>query len=57
MIHIDVFLLELDPESAYLRLISKADAKKGIRIGNSTFKLLKINKKTLQLKIIDAYEV
>ncbi|THB78664.1 MAG: hypothetical protein D3926_12650 [Desulfobacteraceae bacterium] len=56
MIHLDVFLLELDPESAYPRFISKADAQKGIRVGNSTFKLLKVNRKTLQLKLIDTYK-
>ena len=56
MIRLDVFLLELDPESAYPRLISKADAKEGIRIGDSRFKLLKVNKKTLQLKMIDVYK-
>ncbi len=56
MIHLDVFLLELDPESAYPRFISKADAQKGIRIGDSTFQLLKVNKKTLQLKIVDAHK-
>ncbi|WP_300457768.1 hypothetical protein [Desulfobacula sp.] len=56
MIHLDVYLLELDPEYAYPHYISKADAYKGIQLGDSTFQLLKIRKGVLQLKIVDLYE-
>lgn len=56
MIQLDVFLLELDPEYAYHRQFSKADAQNGIRVGDSKFKLLKVNRKTLQLEIVDAYK-
>ena len=55
MIHLDVYLLELDPESAYPQTISKADAHKGIRVGDSTFQFLKVRRNTLQLKIIDLF--
>lgn len=56
MIHLDVFLLELDPESAYPRYMSKADALEGFRVGDSKFQLLKVNKNTLQLKIVDVFK-
>ena len=55
MIHLDVFLLDLDPEYAYPHYISKADATAGVRLGDSKFQLLKVNKKILQLKIFDLY--
>lgn len=56
MIHLDVYLLELDPDAAYPHYISKADAFKGVRLGDSKFQLLKVDKKTLQLKIVDLYK-
>jgi len=56
MIHLDLYLLELDPDAAYPQYISRADAEKGIRLGDSTYQLLKVNKKTLQLKIVDLYK-
>ncbi len=56
MIHLDLYLLELDPEFAYPQYISTADAFNGIRLGDSTFKLLKVNKRTLELKIVDLFE-
>ncbi len=55
MIHLDVFLLDLDPQYAYAHHISKADAIAGVRLGDSKFKLLKVNKKILQFKIFDLY--
>ena len=54
-IHLDLYLLELDPDAAYPHYISKADAFKGIRLGDSSFRLLKVNKGTLQLKIVDLF--
>lgn len=56
MIHLEVFLLEFDPDSAYSHFISKADAQKGICVGDSKYQLLKVNKKTLHLKIIDLFK-
>ncbi len=56
VIHLDVYLLDFDPESAYPHYISKADALKGVRLGDSTFQLLKVNNKTLQLKLVDLYK-
>ena len=56
MIHLDVFLLDFDPDAAYSHFFSKSDAQKGIRFGDSTFQLLKVNKKTLQLKLVDVYK-
>ncbi len=55
MVHLDVYLLELDPEYAYPHYISKSDVHKNIRLGNSTFQLLKVGKRTLQLNIVDLY--
>lgn len=55
-IHLDVYLLELDPEYAYPHYISKADVHKKIRLGDSTFQLLDVDKRILQLKIINLYE-
>ncbi len=55
-IHLDVFLLELDPDRAYPHRISKADARKGIRLGDSRFKLLDVSRNTLQLEILDLFK-
>jgi hypothetical protein len=54
-IHLDVYLLELDPEYVYPHYISKTDTNKRIRLGDSTFQLLKVSKGVLQLKIVDLY--
>jgi hypothetical protein len=56
MVHLDVYLLELDPEYAYPHYISKTDVHKRIRLGDSTFQLLKVSKGVLQLKIVDLYK-
>lgn len=56
MIHLDVYLLELDPEYAYPYYISTAKDDKRFRLGDSTFQLLKVNHGALQLKIVDLYE-
>lgn len=55
-IHLDLYLLELDPDAAYPHYISKADALKGIRLGDSSFRLLKVSKRTLQLKIVEMFK-
>ncbi len=56
MIHLDVYFLELDPEYAYPHYISKTAVHKRIRLGDSTFQLLKASKGALQLKIVDLYK-
>ena len=54
-IHIDVCLLEFDPETSYPHFFSKADARKGFCVGDLKFQLLRVSTKILQLKIIDVY--
>lgn len=54
-VHLDIYLLELDPESAYPHYMSQADTEKVIRCGDSTFQLLKVSDDTLQLRIVDLY--
>ncbi|HCY87277.1 MAG TPA: hypothetical protein DHV36_19245 [Desulfobacteraceae bacterium] len=56
LIHMDVYLLELDPDYAYPHYISQSDPQKLIRLGDSTFQFLKISRGTLQLKIVDLYK-
>ena len=56
IIHLDVYLLELDPEYAYTHYISKEDVHKRLRLGDSTFQLLKASKGALQLKIVDFFK-
>jgi hypothetical protein len=51
IIHLDLYLLELDPEYPYPQHISKAAALEGIRMGDSEFQLISVDKKTLKLKI------
>ena len=55
-IHLDVYLLELDPEYAYPHYISKADINKKIRLGDSVFQFLEVSNGVLQLKIVDLYK-
>ncbi len=54
-IRLDLYLLELDPESAYVQNISKATAKEGFRMGNSEYQLISVNRKILKLKISRHY--
>ena len=56
MIHLDLYLLELDPESAYPHFISKEKAANGVRLGDSEFQLISANKNILKLKISDLYQ-
>lgn len=55
VIHLDLFLLELDPQYAYHQTLSKVSAKEGVRLGDSEFRLLSVNKKKLNLKINTLY--
>ena len=51
MVHLDLYLLELDPQYAYHHSISKDDAMDGIRLGDSEYQLLAVNNKRLKLRI------
>ncbi len=51
IIRLDLYLLEFDPESAYVQNISKEDAMKGFRMGDSEYQLISVNRKILKLKI------
>jgi hypothetical protein len=53
---LDLYLQELDPEYAYEQNISKEDATKGFRLGDSQFQLISVNKKLLKLKINNLYQ-
>ena len=55
-IHLDVYLLELDPDHAYPCSIAKEEGHQNIRLGDSTFQILKASKNILQLKIVDLYK-
>ncbi len=54
-IRLDLYLLELDPEYAYVQNISKAAAMKGFRMGDSEYQLISVNRKILKLKIKQFY--
>ncbi len=56
LIHMDIYLLELDPDYAYRQAFPMADNQKTIRVGDSTFEILKISRGTLQLKLLDLYK-
>ena len=51
VIHLDLYLLDLDPHYAYHQTISKASAIEGVRLGDSEFRLIAVNKNKLNLKI------
>jgi hypothetical protein len=56
MIHLNLYLLELDPEVAYPQKLSKKAALEGVRMGDSEFRLISVNKKQLTLKINTLYK-
>lgn len=56
IIRLDLYLLELDPEYAYEQNISKADAINGVRLGDSQYQLISVNKKLLKLKITNLFK-
>lgn len=56
IIHLDLYLLEFDPQHAYRQNISKAAAIKGIRLGESEYQLISVNKTILTLKIKNSYK-
>ena len=54
-IYMDVYLLELDPQTAYSYVLSTEDARAGIRLGDYQFRLLSANKDLLTLEIDSLY--
>lgn len=55
MIHLDIYLLELDPKTPYPRRISKPEAVSGVRLGDSEFRLLSVNRQTAWFDVADVY--
>ena len=47
---IDFYLLEMDPEQPYLKKFRKKDAKKKMRIGSHTYRLVSANQNILVMK-------
>ena len=52
-IHLDLYILELDPESAYTHYISKKNDTKGFRLGDMDFELISAKQNVLKLRIKD----
>lgn len=48
-IHIDVYLLDLDPDYPYARHVSKAEARRGIRLGDRNYRMDAASRKSLVL--------
>lgn len=54
-IHLDLYLLDLDPQCVYHQIIPKAAAIEGFRLGDSEYQLISVNKKVLKLKITNLF--
>ena len=54
-VEIDLYLLELDPKMPYSLTFLKKNLNKGIRLGDSKFSLISVNKKMLTLKRLESY--
>jgi len=52
-IHIDLSLLELDPDSIYPRSISKKEAEKGFALGGRSFKLVSVKESRIVLRTVE----
>jgi len=55
IIHLDLYLLDLDPQYVYHQNISKTSAIEGFRLGDSEYQLISVNKKILKLKITNLF--
>lgn len=55
VILLDIYLLELDPDYAYANRIPKKEARDGIRLGDSRFRLLSAGKNGLTMRISGLY--
>lgn len=54
-IGLDVVILELDPDVSYPLRLTKESMNDGIWIGDSLYRLISVNRDTLQLEIQNAY--
>jgi hypothetical protein len=48
-IHLDLYLLDLDPQYPYLKKIPRRDARKGFRLGVGKYQMLTVNSRVLTL--------
>lgn len=53
LIHLDLYLLDLDSEYPYPKQIPKAVAREAFRLGPGRYQLLTVNRKALTLKILE----
>ncbi len=49
---LDLYLLDMDPEQAYEKRFPKKEAKKEMRMGSDTYRLLSVNDRYMTLKIV-----
>jgi len=50
---LDLFLLDLDPEYAYLQRVAIPQAEKGVRLGKRTYVLHEANRRNARLAVVD----
>ncbi|WP_022665998.1 hypothetical protein [Desulfospira joergensenii] len=55
VIYMEVYLLELDPQTAYPYTLSTAEARAGVRLGDYKLRLISANKNLLKIKVEDLY--
>ena len=55
-IQLDLYLLDLDPEQSYPLCILKKNPKKEFWLGNTKYRVVSVNKRSLKLKILDRYQ-
>ncbi len=56
VVHIDLYLLEFDPDMPYPQKFSKKAARSGIWLDNVQYRLVKVKESTLRLKILGIQE-
>ncbi|MCG8683883.1 MAG: hypothetical protein MI892_03340 [Desulfobacterales bacterium] len=52
---LEYYLLELDPDFPYRNQVSKAEARQGIRLGDSLFQLVSVSRSALTLQANNLY--
>jgi len=52
---LEYYLLELDPDFSYQNRLTAAEARSGIRLGDSVFRLVSVSRNLLKLQIVDLY--
>jgi len=55
-IQLDLYLLDLDPEQSYPLCILKKNLKKEFWLGNTKYRVVSVDKRSLKLKILDRYQ-